>query len=1004
MEPVLPVVPMQLEPSDGIHLAAAGDPLEQSGGDLLDVAQSTDDNGAEPAEPAEDLGDDEQEKEEEEDDDDDDDDDGEEEEQEEQEDYEAVRRRNIERNNAKLLELQLFGLSAMAPKGITPRRKRSPAVPVAPSRASGRDRKPSQAILRAEESERAHEKWLDQEKQDKDAQRAAKNAQRAAKKRKRTTSGGGGGGRGGGEKRKCEDCLVKAPSFGLSSERKRRWCIECATQHEGAVLLKTRTPCEDCKLVDPSFGLLADKKRRWCHGCAVQHKDAVCLKSSHGRPVGWSPMAASMSAANRSAAAASAAVANAAVHVPAGWNLHYPPSKSAGSSSSRAARARPRSRASVGYVPAGWSVHYPGPAAPVAPSVPPPASRSAASRSGGGGGSSPRSRPPCEECLVKDPSFGDAKERKRRWCNTCAKLHPGAVLLKKRSPCEDCLDKDPSFGLELDRKRRWCHGCALKHEGAVCLKKSGGKNGAQFGRPVQPLRGSSASLIAAAGGGPRPPADLPLPRQQQQPASAVQQESRAQTMDAEPTADTSPGQASYRANDTDGVAASAATEPPASTTPKPAVPEDGRDGKTETGTETEPEAETAPGDTDTEICMVCQAGGHEDKLLLCDSCPEACHTFCMVPALSVIPAGAWFCQKCRQLGVENSRPLTAADALEAARQWYDSKSAFARLQKLKMKPLKAFYNNPMTYSIAYTTNPPTEDSPYFVRVEYVRERQSDSSSSSSGSNSFAWRPDYFDEKGASEHPDGYTPPPPAAATAAAAAAAAAGGVHGEARSVEVTAAAAAAAAATAAAAAATPRRVGDRVRAMYHDGYTYGATILAVHKLDIGINAIGGSTAAAAAAAAAAAGGGDACSYVYTVDWDDGDQHCRRRSEDQLFTPGQAPDEEDEEHADDGEQKDHTSPVIKAAAAATAATTAAAASAPTAEQNKKQIQKHNKKQKTEQPSCVKQEPAVPAVPAAPAAATNTASNGSRPGRVRKRKAVYDPDLENSKPQWASTFP
>ena len=83
-----------------------------------------------------------------------------------------------------------------------------------------------------------------------------------------------------------------------------------------------------------------------------------------------------------------------------------------------------------------------------------------------------RQRPPCEDCHLKDPSFGLPDQKKRRWCHQCAQQHEGAVSLKKRrTPCEDCKLKDPSFGMPAERKkRRWCRRCSKQHEGAVCLK------------------------------------------------------------------------------------------------------------------------------------------------------------------------------------------------------------------------------------------------------------------------------------------------------------------------------------------------------------------------------------------------------------------------------------------------------------------------------------------------------------------------------------------------------
>ena len=281
----------------------------------------------------------------------------------------------------------------------------------------------------------------------------------------------------------CEDCQVKTPSFGFPADRKRRWCHHCAQQHGGAVLLKTRALCEDCNLVDPSFGRQGERKRRWCLGCAVQHPDAVCLKGSQGRPIGWSP--------------ATRAAVNASVYLPRGWTTHYPQHTDwDGPPTSHASRHAspnpmlpppPVGPAPV-YLPCSWATHYPqrydgtgsngnGPTpggysshhaeparAPVRPGSAPP-------RSGGR-----RPRPTCEDCHTKDPSFGMPDERKRRWCNTCGKYHPGAILLKKRSLCEDCLEKDKSHGLEIDRKRRWCYGCALHHPGAIKIKSSGSRN------------------------------------------------------------------------------------------------------------------------------------------------------------------------------------------------------------------------------------------------------------------------------------------------------------------------------------------------------------------------------------------------------------------------------------------------------------------------------------------------------------------------------------------------
>jgi hypothetical protein len=774
-----------------------------------------------------------------------------------EDDYEAVRRRNIERNNEKLRELQLFGLSSMAPKGITPRRKRATAAPpVAPTRVSGRERKRSQAAVRAEESEKAHMEWLNEE-------RESKNARRAARKNR------------GRSREICEDCEVKTPSFGLASDRKRRWCHPCAQHHRGAVLLKTRTLCEDCNLVDPSFGKEGERKRRWCHGCAVQHADAVCLKSSHGRSVGWSP--------------AARANMKAAVYLPRGWSAHYPQRTAWNNGPSRSNESRGRQGRGPkqpmlppppvvqGYKPGGFSMHYPETVrAPVRPGSAP------AGRDGRrSAGRAPR--PPCEDCFSKDPSFGSREDRKRRWCQSCAENHPGAILLKKRTPCEDCLEKDPSFGLVIDRRRRWCYGCAIHHAGAVCLKSSG-HNKNPLGRAVgPPLPGTLPGTTFPPGTlpplpGKLPPSDGPPPSQGPEPQSQQQSEAaRALPTKAQ---------------------AEAVLQPP----------------------------DKAPGLTGTEIdddvCMVCNIDSHHDKLLLCDSCPGAYHTFCMVPALSAIPDGAWFCDTCKKSGVEECKPLTAADALEAARNWYDNKSFFGVTAGLRMQPIKAYRNSDVAWSISYTTNPPTEGSPYFVRAEFVRMRQDD--------NSFVWTPEIFDEEGASRHRDGHKLKSAAVAGGAAAAAA-----NDEARKAP---------------AQMKKRRVGERVMAMFHDAHTYFATIVAVHKAE-------------------KADDGKPPSYTYTIDWDDGDPSCRQRSEQQVFTPGEHPDKDEDDQYEQLNAKIEpaVAPVAPAAKIEPAVAPAALETAATTQ---------------------------------PSSSAEVDSSQSRTGRVRKRKKTFDPEVENGKPQWA----
>lgn len=47
-------------------------------------------------------------------------------------------------------------------------------------------------------------------------------------------------------------------------------------------------------------------------------------------------------------------------------------------------------------------------------------------------------------------------------------------------------------------------------------------------------------------------------------------------------------------------------------------------------------------------CSICEQNveDDDDKLLLCDSCHEGFHIFCLDPPLTSIPEGAWYCDKC----------------------------------------------------------------------------------------------------------------------------------------------------------------------------------------------------------------------------------------------------------------------------------------------------------------------------------------------------------------------
>ena len=70
--------------------------------------------------------------------------------------------------------------------------------------------------------------------------------------------------------KKCEDCGLKWPNFGLPAKGKKRWCAGCAEGHAGAVNVVSKK-CEDCGLKRPNFGLAVGGKKRWCADCAKGH-------------------------------------------------------------------------------------------------------------------------------------------------------------------------------------------------------------------------------------------------------------------------------------------------------------------------------------------------------------------------------------------------------------------------------------------------------------------------------------------------------------------------------------------------------------------------------------------------------------------------------------------------------------------------------------------------------------------------------------------------------------
>uniref|UniRef100_A0A671V4R6 [histone H3]-trimethyl-L-lysine(4) demethylase n=1 Tax=Sparus aurata TaxID=8175 RepID=A0A671V4R6_SPAAU len=67
------------------------------------------------------------------------------------------------------------------------------------------------------------------------------------------------------------------------------------------------------------------------------------------------------------------------------------------------------------------------------------------------------------------------------------------------------------------------------------------------------------------------------------------------------------------------------------------------------------------------VCLVCNSGGEEDRLLLCDGCDDSYHTFCLIPPLHDVPKGDWRCPKC--LAQECNKPHEAFGFEQAYRDY-----------------------------------------------------------------------------------------------------------------------------------------------------------------------------------------------------------------------------------------------------------------------------------------------------------------------------------------------
>jgi hypothetical protein len=63
----------------------------------------------------------------------------------------------------------------------------------------------------------------------------------------------------------------------------------------------------------------------------------------------------------------------------------------------------------------------------------------------------------------------------------------------------------------------------------------------------------------------------------------------------------------------------------------------------EVATTGEQDAYTSADDDQETYCEACGDHRRSKRLLLCDSCPRAFHTFCLTPVVDAVPEGDWFC-------------------------------------------------------------------------------------------------------------------------------------------------------------------------------------------------------------------------------------------------------------------------------------------------------------------------------------------------------------------------